>query len=162
MIRIIKVAMAILMVSQVVCATPLGDRDSAVEWFESNRVELKSLLKIVLSHQNIRRVEGMNMAFVPKYGDFSKEDIQAYKKALEMSGDLGVQAIDISRKGNNLDGNLLGVEMVLVSEGLATKGYALTVEYIPDPSYVEKAEKHGILYYPLDADNWYLVEYINK
>lgn len=162
MIRIINFALVILVVTQVGCARPVEDKDSAVEWFKSNRVELNSLLDIVLSHPNIQRVEDMKMAYIPKYGEFSEDDVQAYKTALEMSEELGIQAISVSRKGNSLDGDLLGVDMVLISEGLTTKGYALTVEYIPDPNYVEKAKEHGILYYPLGADNWYLAEYINN
>jgi hypothetical protein len=75
---------------------------------------------------------------------------------------LGVKAISISRRGNTIDGDLLGVDMVLISEGLTTKGYALTVEYIPDPGYIEKAKKHGILYQELNRKKWYLVEYLNN
>lgn len=162
MIRIISFALVVLMLTQVVCARPVEDKESAVEWFKSNHVELSSLLDKVLSHPTIQRVEDMKMDFIPKYGEFSQDDIQAYRAALEMSDELGIKAIYVSRKGNSADGDLLGVDMVLISEGLTTKGYALTVEYIPNPNYVEKAKEHGILYYPLGVENWYLAEYINN
>jgi hypothetical protein len=165
MTQIIKALFLVLVLSQGACAESVSSvksKEEAISWFSENGKQLEQVLEMLLAHPKISRVEDMRMQFIPKYGEFSATDEDAYKSLLQQSKQLGVKAISVARRGNVIDGDLLGIDMVLISEGLTTKGYALTVEYIPDSGYIEKAKKHGILYQQLNKKSWYLVEYLNN
>lgn len=165
MIQAIKVIFVALVLLQSACAESVDSvksKEEAIAWFSENENNLEQMLEVLFSHPNIQRVEGMRMQFIPKFGEFSEADEQAYKSLLSRSENLGIKAISIARKKNSIDGDLLGVDMILISEGLTTRGYALSVEYVPNPKYIEKAKAHGTLYHKLHKENWYIAEYINN
>lgn len=165
MTKTIKNIFIALLILQNACADSVSSvrsKEEAVIWFSENENELNKILSVLFSHPNIQRIEDMRIKFIPKYGEFSEADEKAYKSLLLLSESLGIKSISIARKRNVIDGDLLGVDMVLISEGLATKGYALSVEYIPDFEYVEKAKNHGIFYLQLNKKNWYVAEYLNN
>ncbi len=154
-----------LVVLQTACAestSSVKNKEEAVIWFSDNENDIEKILAILFAHPNIQRVEDMRMQFIPKYGEFSEADEKAYKFLFSLSENMGIKAISVARKRNSIEGDLLGVDIILISEGLTTKGYALSIEYIPDSVYVEKAKGRGVLYQQLNKENWYLAEYLNN
>ena len=165
MIQIIKVIFVVLSLLQIACTESVDsvkNKEETVVWFSNNENNLEQILTVLFSHPNIQRVEDIRMQFIPRFGDFSEADEKAYKSILSLSENMGIKAISIARKNNSIDGDLISVDMILISEGLTTRGYALSIEYIPDLKYVEKAKTHGAFYQKLNKKNWYIAEYINN
>ncbi|MEX1221541.1 MAG: hypothetical protein WEA82_05460 [Idiomarina sp.] len=159
MIRTISFILLLALLTQVGCADKVESKESVATWFAENQAEIVELRDTVLSHPNIKRVESAEMEFVSSYGEFSKDDLEAYKTVLQQSQDLGIKSISVGKKGAALSGKLINVSMVVISKGITGAGYALAIEYIPDSGYIELAKEHNILFSPLTLENWYLVEY---
>ena len=134
-------------------------KEVAELWFKENKDELASIKSVLLDHPNIRRVEELDRLFLPGYGAFSEQDLVAYESILGKISELGIKSIDVARGKNDKDGDLIALEFLLESEGLTTGGHALSVEYIFQESYIQRAGKAGILMESLGLEGWYLVEY---
>ena len=160
--KIIKLFLLAMLLSQTACAKSVKNMDEANEWFENNKLELVSIKDVLIKHPNIKRVDTeLRLKFVPKYADFTDQDFKIYDDLLEKCKQLGIKNISIIRRGNSSDGDLITVGYTLFSEGFVNNGYAISTEFIPDESFLDKAKKHGLVHIPQSIESWYLVEYQN-
>lgn len=151
-----------MLFSQVACAKTVNNMDEANTWFENNISELVSIKDTLINYPNIKRVDTeLRLKFVPKYADFSDQDAKAYDRLLKKCKQLGIKNISIIRRGNSSDGELITLGYTLFSEGFFSNGYAISAEFIPDESFLDKAKKYGLVHVPQSRDGWYLVEYQN-
>lgn len=161
---IIRAIVVILLTFNGASAGSLSDYDSAVSWFKDNREQLNSLVELLLAHPAIKRVDGeLGLKFMTQYDELSKSDLEVYEVVLRESTDLGIKSAAVSREESQKNGDLISVQLLLISKGNVVRGYALTLEYIPDQKYLDMFKSHGIDYFQLDgADGWYLAEYVDE
>lgn len=130
----------------------------AEDFFSKNKDGLNDVVRLLLSHPSIKRVEGLKFKYIPKYGDFDDADIAVYKKINDFIELNGVRAVSVARKDQRLDGFLIGITFILKSEGTIRDRYMLSIVYINDDGYIEKAKGHGIKHYYLGTSKWYIAE----
>ena len=112
---IIRIIILSLFVFQNSCGGTAANKDYAVNWFKKNEVELNALIKKLLAHPNIMRVEDMTMDYISKYGEFSDADLKVYNEILKISKKLDIKAVVVSRERAIITGDLIGIQFILIS-----------------------------------------------
>lgn len=133
------------------------------EWFAKNKVELVSMKHVLEEHPKIERVDPeLRMMFVSGSDEFSDLDTAAYQELLKKCELLSIKNIAIYRKEIEEEQQISSAEFVVLSAGLLTKGRSISIEYLKDESFVEKASSYGLRYQPLGKKGWFAVYRVQK
>ena len=133
------------------------------EWFAKNQAELVGMKHVLEKHPKVERVDPeLRMMFVSGSDEFSGLDTAAYQELLKKCQLLNIKNIAVYRKEIEDELQIASAEFVVFSEGLLTKGRSISIEYLKDESFVEKASSYGLRYQPLGKEGWFVVHRVQK
>lgn len=130
----------------------------ARNWFSSYQSELEQVKLVLSEHPNIKRIDpALRLDFVPKNGEFSDADYQAYQELVKTCKRMGIENIVVYRDKKDAISTLTSINFTVASKGLLTKGSSVSVEFLKDLSFAENAAEYGLRYQPLELENWFVV-----
>ena len=110
----------------------LDDLDAVPPWFERHRGELEVIMRLLLPHASIHRVELARPWYLVQHGRFSPADEAAYAGAFAIKRRLGISEVIVRRP----EGRSPSFTFVLWRIGLAISGRSTSIHYDEDKASV--------------------------
>lgn len=130
--------------------------ESVSAWFENNLLLFIELQEIGIKHPALKRLRA-DRAEISSYSSLTPEDELAAKRTSLVLRELQAPHVSFSRSYPEFT-DLSFVTIPYYSWGLSLGGYSVSIEYINDPSVIEKikANGHKMTFIKLSQDNWYI------
>lgn len=160
--RASRVAVAIAVMTTIGCADgSITTTDEAESWFARNDRGFIQIRDLLLEHPNIRSVGGsIDDARYREFAPLSVADDAAYDVITRLMADLKIRHVKVSRRRNQLSGDLIGMSMNLYSRGIIGRGRGINISYIVSQKYLDNLANsgYGIRLRALPLTGWYVEE----